>query len=197
MSETLPDDHTRTLALALTVAEFRELMRSVGYRSAELADDDPMVAALANIQEKVGHAWEAAGPSGALTEYTQRKATRDSVEPLEAPVEFTEERPEVWKTATPADGERLDSLIDDALGKFGTSLEELRATAGEQERDETPTVCTTVGCGRTRPRWTMTVIGGHPVCSPTFAMHCADCCEPGEMLTHYTMEEHQHSPQRP
>jgi hypothetical protein len=130
MSETLPDDHTRTLALTLTVAEFRELMRSVGYRSAELEDDDPMVTALANIQEKVGHAWEAAGPSGALTEYMQRKATRDSVEPQ---VEFAEEPSGAWKTATPADGERLDSLIDDALGKFGTSLEELRATAAEHE----------------------------------------------------------------
>lgn len=78
--ETLPDDHTRTLALTLTVAEFRELMRSVGYRSAELADDDPLVTALDNIQAKVGHAWEAAGPSGALAEYEHRKAIRDSVE---------------------------------------------------------------------------------------------------------------------
>jgi hypothetical protein len=56
-----------------------------------------------------------------------------TAEPQAAPVEFTEVRPEVWKTATPADGERLDSLIDDALGKFGTSLEELRTTAAEHE----------------------------------------------------------------
>jgi hypothetical protein len=120
----------------------------------------------------------------------------DRVDPQ---VDFTEERPGVWKTATPADGERLDSLIDDALGKFGTSLEELRATAGEQERDETPTVC--AACGRTRPRWTMAsrIVDGSErfECSPKFAMNCADCCEPGEMLTHYTMEEHEHTPQRP
>jgi hypothetical protein len=54
----------------------------------------------------------------------------DRVDPQ---VGFTEERPGGWKTATPADGERLDSLIDDALGKFGTSLEDLRATADEHE----------------------------------------------------------------
>jgi hypothetical protein len=65
-------------------------------------------------------------------------------------------------------------------------------TREDEERDETPTVCTTVGCGRTRPRWTMTVIGGHLVCSPTFRMHCAECCKPGESLTHYTEEEHRH-----
>jgi hypothetical protein len=56
----------------------------------------------------------------------------DRVDPQ---VEFTEERPGVWKTATPADGERLDSLIDDALGKLGTSLEELRATTNGNKAD--------------------------------------------------------------
>jgi predicted nucleic acid-binding Zn ribbon protein len=60
-------------------------------------------------------------------------------------------------------------------------------------RDETPAACTTTGCGRTRPRWTMTVIGNHLVCSPTFAMHCAVCGKPGEYLTHYTMDEHRHA----
>jgi hypothetical protein len=115
-----------------------------------------------------------------------------AVEPQAAPVEFTEERPGVWKTATPADGAKLDSLIDDALGKFGTSLEELRAATAE-ERDETFAVCT--ACGRTRPHWTMasrTVDGSQRFeCSPKFALHCADCCKPGEYLTHYTYEEHE------
>jgi hypothetical protein len=60
-------------------------------------------------------------------------------------------------------------------------------------RDETPTVCATVGCGRTRPRWTMEVIGGKPVCAATFRMHCAVCCKPGEYLTHYTEDEHRHA----
>jgi hypothetical protein len=105
-----------------------------------------------------------------------------------APVEFTEERPGVWKTATPEDGERLDASIDEALASLGTSLAELRAA---EERDETPTVC--AECDRTRPRWTMNHVGGGSwVCAPTFAMHCGVCCKPGESLTHYTEEEHRH-----
>ncbi|MFD3956563.1 MULTISPECIES: hypothetical protein [Streptomyces] len=53
--EPLPDDHTRTLAVQLTVEEFRELMRSVAYR---LDADGPPV--LARVLRKVGDAWTAA-----------------------------------------------------------------------------------------------------------------------------------------
>ncbi|MEW2302588.1 hypothetical protein AB0958_21890 [Streptomyces sp. NPDC006655] len=60
--ETLPDDHTRELTLSLTVAEFREVMRSVAYRSAGLADSDPLVALLDGAQEKIGAAWVTADP---------------------------------------------------------------------------------------------------------------------------------------
>jgi hypothetical protein len=55
-----------------------------------------------------------------------------------APVEFTEERPGVWKTATPEDGERLDASIDEALASLGTSLAELRES-------EAFTLCRTCG----------------------------------------------------
>jgi hypothetical protein len=105
-----------------------------------------------------------------------------------APVEFTEERPGVWKTATPEDAERLDSSINEALGALGLTLDDLRA----ENRDETPTACAAADCGRTRPRWTMETVDGAFVCSPAFGMHCAVCCEPGEYLTHYTEEEHRH-----
>lgn len=55
------------------------------------------------------------------------KADRvDAERKPKAPVEFAEERPGVWKTATPEDGQRLDSLIDDALANLGTSLSKLR-----------------------------------------------------------------------
>jgi hypothetical protein len=110
---------------------------------------------------------------------------------MAAPIEFTEERPGVWKTATPEDGERLDASIDEALASLGTSLAELRAA---EKQDETPTVC--AACDRTRPRWTMasSITDGKEsfVCSPKFAMHCGVCCKPGESLTHYTEEEHRH-----
>lgn len=107
-------------------------------------------------------------------------------------VEFTEERPGVWRTATAEDAERLDDAIDAALGSLGTSLADLR----EAEQDETPTVCANAECGRTRPRWTMAsrIVDGAEVfeCSPKFAMHCAECCAPGESMTHYTAEDHWH-----
>lgn len=49
--------------------------------------------------------------------------------------EFTEERPGVWKSATPEAAARLDASIDEALAKaFGTSLAELR----EQDPTEAP-----------------------------------------------------------
>jgi hypothetical protein len=50
---------------------------------------------------------------------------------MAAPIEFTEERPGVWKTATPEDGERLDASIDVALAKLGTSLSDLREAGAE------------------------------------------------------------------
>jgi hypothetical protein len=62
----------------------------------------------------------------------------------------------------------------------------------EGERDETPTVCAAQDCGRTRPRWTMENVGGAWVCAPQFMMSCGGCCEPGQYLTHYTEEEHDH-----
>jgi hypothetical protein len=55
-----------------------------------------------------------------------------------APIAFTEERPGVWKTATPEDGERLDASIDEALASLGTSLAELRES-------EAFTLCRTCG----------------------------------------------------
>jgi hypothetical protein len=107
-------------------------------------------------------------------------------------VDFTEVRPKVWKTATPEDAERLDATIDEALAGLGTSLAELR----EGDRDRTPTECQSEGCHRVRPRWTMarrvSASGDQWVCDPKLAMHCAVCCKPGESLTHYTEEEHQH-----
>lgn len=60
---TLPDDHTRTLALTLNVAQFRELMRSVAYRAADLERTDPKLSArLDAIKDLVGDAWNAAEP---------------------------------------------------------------------------------------------------------------------------------------
>jgi hypothetical protein len=64
VTETLPDDHTRTLALTLTVAEFRELMRAAAYREADLAEvDEPMARVLGDAWRKLGDAWEAAEQS--------------------------------------------------------------------------------------------------------------------------------------
>lgn len=112
-----------------------------------------------------------------------------------APVEFTEERPGVWRTATPEDGARLDDAIDAALANLGTSLAELRESEAE-DRDETPTKCGARNCGRTRPRWTMAsrIVAGYErfECSPKFAMHCGTCNPPGDYMTHYTAEDHHH-----
>jgi hypothetical protein len=69
----------------------------------------------------------------------------------------------------------------------------LVANQAAEGMDETPTVCAAAECGRTRPRWTMELVGGQWVCNPANAMHCGVCCKPGEYLTHYTEEEHQHS----
>jgi hypothetical protein len=103
-------------------------------------------------------------------------------------IDFSEERPGVWKTATPEDGAKLDAAIDAALGSLGTSLAELKET---QQEDETPTVCTDPACGRVQPRWTMEQVGGRWVCSPKYAMSCGRCCDPGVFLTHYKEDEHQ------
>lgn len=63
MSETLPDDHTRTLALTLTVAEFRELMIAGAYRLTELTEDGPEALALKAGVDSLGGAWNAVDPA--------------------------------------------------------------------------------------------------------------------------------------
>ncbi|MFK0290313.1 hypothetical protein ACIQU6_07500 [Streptomyces sp. NPDC090442] len=62
--KTLPDDHTRTLTLTLNVAEFREVMRSLAYRAAELpdTDTDPLGTMLRGLVDRVGEAWEREDP---------------------------------------------------------------------------------------------------------------------------------------
>ncbi|MET8880548.1 hypothetical protein [Streptomyces rubiginosohelvolus] len=71
------------------------------------------------------------------------------------------------------------------------ALEESEDTPTEP-LDETPTVCASRECGRTRPRWTMELVGGAWSCSPQYAMNCGQCCAPGEYMVHYTEEEHAH-----
>lgn len=56
---TLPDDHTRALALTITVAEFRELMRAAMYRVGELGTRHAAVV-LEGAANKLGAAWNAA-----------------------------------------------------------------------------------------------------------------------------------------
>ncbi|AUG87291.1 hypothetical protein HOS59_gp27 [Streptomyces phage Rowa] len=94
-----------------TLPGFLNWVAENGYR---LVQGDPMPP----VDEE--SAWMAL----AGTEETPEEPTGDRIE-------WTEERPGVWKTATPEDGARLDSVIDDALANLGTSLADLRKAEGE------------------------------------------------------------------
>ncbi|MFI6861309.1 hypothetical protein ACIBKZ_15640 [Streptomyces sp. NPDC050421] len=69
------------------------------------------------------------GHSDARDEYADRESlARQSSGP-----EFVEERPGVWKSATPEAAAKLDDAIDDALSSLGTSLADLRRDTGTGE----------------------------------------------------------------
>ncbi|MGW3072748.1 hypothetical protein [Kitasatospora sp. NPDC001132] len=57
----LPDNHTRELTLTLSVAEFRELMRSAAYVHAERPTEHPGYVALSTAMYRLGSAWDSAG----------------------------------------------------------------------------------------------------------------------------------------
>ncbi|WP_333731751.1 hypothetical protein [Streptomyces sp. IBSBF 3010] len=57
--EPLPDDHKRPVSFIITVAEFRELMRSAMYRADDLAATDGETAdVLRSAAWKLGEAWK-------------------------------------------------------------------------------------------------------------------------------------------